>query len=583
MPFPAPFLEELAARNPIEDVVGSYVALTRRGSNLFGLCPFHNEKTPSFSVAPDKQMFYCFGCGKGGGVVSFIMEEENLGYGDAVRFLARRVGMEVPEDDAHRENYRRRERLYALCRDAARFFHETLRSPAGEAGRAYAARRGLSQGCITRFGLGYAPDGWRGLCDAMRAKGYEEQDLLDAGLAVRNQQRGNVYDKFRNRLMFPIIDVRGNVIAFGGRVMGDGEPKYLNSPETEIFSKRRNLFGLNIARKTKRGYLILCEGYMDAISLHQYGFDCAVASLGTSLTEEHAKLISTYTKQLVLIYDGDNAGQKASQRALNILEKTNVQVRVLKLEQAKDPDEYLHKFGAERFERLLQGAENQTAYLLQGIRQKYDLGQDEQRVAFMKEAASLVAGLPSPVEREVYGGRAAEAAGVALPTLMAEVERLRRQRQRQAKRQQEQEDLAPMTRRQPTIRNEQYANPRSAQAEEQLLAMVCAQPELMRQISLRPEEFSAPLLGRFYQALRAQWEQGLRPGLDTLGEGFTPAELSHLSSILTRWDQTANEGALRDCVSLIQECHRAGQVQSPADLLAYQKFMQEKKGMGADE
>ena len=507
MPFPAPFLEELAARNPIEDVVGSYVALTRRGSNLFGLCPFHNEKTPSFSVAPDKQMFYCFGCGKGGGVVSFIMEEENLGYGDAVRFLARRVGMEVPEDDAHRENYRRRERLYALCRDAARFFHETLRSPAGEAGRAYAARRGLSQGCITRFGLGYAPDGWRGLCDAMRAKGYEEQDLLDAGLAVRNQQRGNVYDKFRNRLMFPIIDVRGNVIAFGGRVMGDGEPKYLNSPETEIFSKRRNLFGLNIARKTKRGYLILCEGYMDAISLHQYGFDCAVASLGTSLTEEHAKLISTYTKQLVLIYDGDNAGQKASQRALNILEKTNVQVRVLKLEQAKDPDEYLHKFGAERFERLLQGAENQTAYLLQGIRQKYDLGQDEQRVAFMKEAAALVAGLPSPVEREVYGGRAAEAAGVALSTLMAEVERLRRQRQRQARRQQEKEDLAPMTRRQPKIRNEQYANPRSAQAEEQLLAMVCAQPELMGQISLRPEEFSAPLLGRFYQALRAQWER----------------------------------------------------------------------------
>ena len=236
MAFPAPFLDELAARNPIEDVVGGYVALTRRGSNLFGLCPFHNEKTPSFSVAPDKQMYYCFGCGKGGGVVNFIMEAENLSYPDAVRFLAQRAGMEVPEDDAHREDYRRRERLYALCREAARYFHAVLNSPTGGPGRAYAAQRGLSQGCITRFGLGFAPEGWNGLRDAMRARGYDEQELLDAGLAVRSPQKNNVYDKFRNRLMFPIIDVRGNVIGFGGRVMGQGEPKYLNSPETEIFS-----------------------------------------------------------------------------------------------------------------------------------------------------------------------------------------------------------------------------------------------------------------------------------------------------------------------------------------------------------
>ncbi len=582
MAFPAPFLEELAARNPIEEVVGGYVALTRRGSNYFGLCPFHNEKTPSFSVSPEKQMYYCFGCGKGGGVFNFIMEQENLNYPDAVRFLAQRVGMELPEDDFHRENYRRRERLYSLCKDAARFFHEQFRSPAGEAARGYAAGRGLSPACLTRFGIGFAPDGWRGLLDAMTARGYSEQELLDAGLVVRNPQKGNVYDKFRNRLMFPIIDVRGNVIAFGGRVMGQGEPKYLNSPETEIFSKRRNLFALNVAKKTKREFLILCEGYMDAITMHQYGFDCAVASLGTSLTEEHAKLISNYTRELILTYDGDAAGQRASQRALNILEKTNVRVRVLKMQGAKDPDEYLHKFGPERFDRLLQGAENQALYQLQNIQQKYDLTVDEQRVAFMKEAAQMVAGLPNAVEREVYGGRAAEAAGVSLQTLLSEVERIRKQRRRQAQRQQEKVDLAPMTKRQPKIRGEQYDDPRSAQAEEQLLALVMQEPGLLDEISLQPEEFSSLLLGRAFAALRACWAQGVHPRLNTLGESFNGAEMSHLSAVLSRWDHTVSSEALKDCVNLIRNRNQANQVRTEEDLLAYQRSIQETKGLGAN-
>lgn len=580
MAFPVPFLEELAARNPIEEVVGSYVALTRRGSNYFGLCPFHNEKTPSFSVAPEKQMYYCFGCGKGGGVVNFIMEQENLSYPDAVRFLAQRAEMEIPEDEFHRENYHRRERLYSLCKEAARFFHEQFRGPTGEAARAYAAQRGLSSACLTRFGIGFAPEGWRGLMEAMTARGYSEQELLDAGLAVRNQQKGNVYDKFRNRLMFPIIDVRGNVIAFGGRVMGAGEPKYLNSPETDIFSKRRNLFALNVAKKTKREYLILCEGYMDAITMHQYGFDCAVASLGTSLTEEHAKLISNYTHELILTYDGDSAGQRASQRALNILEKTNVRVRVLKMEGAKDPDEYLHKFGAEHFERLLQGAENQAMYQLQNIQQKYDLNQDEQRVAFMKEAAQMVAALPSAVEREVYGGRAAEAAHVSMQTLLSEVERIRKQRLRQAKRQQDKVDLAPMTRRQPRIRGAQYEDPRSAQAEEQLLALVIQEPGLLDEISLQPEEFSSPLLGKAFAAWRQCWTQGGSPGINTLGENFDAAEISHLSAVLSRWDQTVSSEALMDCVEVIRSRNRASRVQTAEDMLAYQKYIQGKKGLG---
>lgn len=580
MAFPAPFLDELAARNPIEDVVGGYVALTRRGGNLFGLCPFHNEKTPSFSVAPDKQMYYCFGCGKGGGVVNFIMEAENLSYPDAVRFLAQRAGMEVPEDDAHREDYRRRERLYALCREAARYFHAMLLSPAGAPGRDYAAQRGLSQGCITRFGLGFAPDGWSGLRDAMRARGYDEQELLDAGLAVRSPQKNNVYDKFRNRLMFPIIDVRGNVIGFGGRVMGQGEPKYLNSPETEIFSKRRNLFALNIAKKTKRDYLILTEGYMDAITLHQYGFDCAIASLGTSLTEQHAALLSKYTKQLILTYDGDSAGQNASQRAIRLLEKTNIQVRVLRMTGAKDPDEYLHKFGAERFAKLLEGAENQVAYRLQSLQKNYDLEQDDQRVAFARAAADLVAGLPGTVEREVYGARAAQAAGMSAAGLMTEVERLRRQKQRQEKRQQEKIDLAPMSRRQPKIRGMHYEDEKSAQAEEQLLAQVMREPGLFDRLALGEEEFSAPLLGRAFAVLRSSWQQGRQPGMAVLEAAFQPEELSHLTAVLARWDQTVDDQAVQDCVDVIRSSYQARNVKSDEDIMQYRKYLQEKKGLG---
>ena len=308
MAFPPAFLDELNARNPIEDVVGQYVALTRRGSNLFGLCPFHGEKTPSFSVAPEKGIFYCFGRHKGGGVVNFIMEIENLTYGDAVRFLAKRAGLEVPDYGAYQSQYKKKERLWALCRAAAQFYHAQLKTPAGEEARAYLQKRGVSGQTVTRFGLGYSPNRWTALLDVMTAKGYTKEELLEAGLLSQNRDKGTLYDRFRNRLMFPIIDVRGNVIGFGGRVMDDSTPKYLNSPETIIFNKRRNLFAMNVVKKSKREFIILTEGYMDAIALHQYGFDCAVASLGTSLTQEHADMLSKYTDELVLTYDGDEAG-----------------------------------------------------------------------------------------------------------------------------------------------------------------------------------------------------------------------------------------------------------------------------------
>ena len=478
MPFPASFLDELNNRNPIEDVVGQYVSLTRKGSNLFGLCPFHSEKTPSFSVAPDKGIYYCFGCHKGGGAINFIMEIESLSYPDAVRFLAKRAGLEVPEDEQYQSQYQKQERLWALCKDAARFFHQKLLEPCGEQARAYIIKRGLSKATVTRFGLGFSPNEWSSLLDAMCARGYTREEMLEAGLSVTGKN-GGMYDRFRNRLMFPIIDIRGNIIGFGGRVMDDSTPKYLNSPETLIFNKRKNLFALNIARKSKQGRIILTEGYMDAISLHQYGFDCAVASLGTSLTEEHANILAKYTDQVVLTYDGDEAGQNATRRAIPMLEKTGIQVKVLRMQGAKDPDEFLKKYGADRFSLLLDQSENQAEYRLESLKRKFDLTQDEQRVQFLQQAADLVSSFPSAVQREVYGARAAEAAGISAQAMKLEVDKAYKKRRRQAEKKQLSQDLTPARQLAPQVQGIRYDNLRSAMAEEGLLRQVLKEPELL--------------------------------------------------------------------------------------------------------
>ena len=328
MAFPRQFLDELVSRCDIVDVVSSYVALQHKGSNYFGLCPFHNEKTGSFSVSPDKQIYYCFGCKRGGGVISFIMEIEGLSFPDAVRFLAKRVGMTVPEEEADREASRHRQRLLAVNKDAARWFYQNLSRPEGAAVAAYLERRKISRKTAMNFGLGASLDSWDSLLTAMLQKGYTKRELLDAGLVVQNQ-KGRLYDKFRNRLIFPVINVRGDVVAFGGRVLDKSEPKYLNTQETAVYSKRRNLYGINLAKRTKRPNFILCEGNIDVITLHQAGFDNAVASMGTALTTEQIRLLSRYTKELVLCYDNDGAGQAATEKAISLLENSEFNVRVL--------------------------------------------------------------------------------------------------------------------------------------------------------------------------------------------------------------------------------------------------------------
>ena len=580
MAFPAAFIDELIQKNPIDDVVGQYVTLKRHGSNLFGLCPFHSEKTPSFSVVPDKGMFYCFGCQKGGGVINFIMEQESLDYADAVRFLAKRAGMTVPEDEGRSSTYQRQERLWKLNREAARYFHDALSGQNAEQVQSYIERRGLSKGTVTRFGLGFAPEGWTNLIDAMAKLGYQKQDLLDAGLAVKTE-KGSIYDRFRNRLMFPIIDLRGNVIGFGGRVMDDSTPKYLNSPDTIVFNKRKNLFALNIARKSKQGFLILTEGYMDAISLHQYGFDCAVASLGTSLTAEHATLMAKYTDKVVLTYDADAAGQNATQRAIAILEKAGLQVKVLRVEGAKDPDEFLKKYGADRFRLLLERSENHVEYQLQRLKSQFDLSQDEGKVEYIKAAADLIATRNSSVEREVFGGRIAETAGISTDVVKHEINRAFQRLKAQQKKRQERIDLQPATEIQPRSRSIRYSNIRSAAAEEQLLRILVAEPSLFAKTSgLTGGMFSSPLLGRAFDHLNRLHLEGQAPSLSSMGEEFSPEEASHLSYVISKDIGPVKEKELMDCLQVIRSEYEKQQSQSVPDLLAARARYQRTKGMG---
>ena len=581
MAFPPSFLDELTARNPIEDVVGQYVSLKRSGSNLFGLCPFHSEKTASFSVAPDKGIYYCFGCHKGGSVINFQMEIEGLSYPDAVRALAKRVGMEVPEDEQYQSRYRQQERLWALHKEAARYFHSQLYGPVGAEALQYALGRGMNKYILTTFGVGFAPDTWDSLTGAMRAKGYTDQELIDSGLVTVSQKNGRIFDRFRGRLMFPIIDVRGNVIGFGGRIIKNDKDaaKYLNSPETLIFNKRKNLFGLNLAKKTKLPYFILVEGNIDVVALHQYGFDNAVASLGTSLTDDQAVLLSRYTEQVVLIYDGDSAGQRATQRAIPILEKAGIDVKVLQLRDAKDPDEFLKKFGADRFKNLLEESSNRVEYQLRAITKKYDLRSDEQRVKYIAEAAEFISTLQSAVQREVYGTRAAEAAGISFDAMKIEVNKAFRRRMARERKKQEKIDLAPVRNLQPHSRNFRYDNVKSAMAEETVIAMAMKEPAMLDHTGILSQgHFSSDVLGRAFAQLAMGHAAGREVSLGSLTD-FTSEEMAHLAGVCQKQQGPVNEQAFHDCIRTILDEHGKHSVDSDQDMMELRNKLKERKGI----
>ena len=577
MSFSESFLTELTERNDIVDVVSGYVRLGKKsGSNLFGLCPFHSEKTPSFSVSPDKQIYHCFGCGKGGGVINVIMEIENLSFPEAVEFLAKRAGMQMPQEENDRES-KKRSRMLSLNRDAARFFYEQLSSPPGEAARAYMAKRRIGGATAKNFGIGFAPDSWDSLEETMREKGYSAFEMFDAGL-VRKGKNGGFYDTFRNRLMFPVIDVRGNVIGFSGRILGDGEPKYMNSPETLVFNKSRNLFALNLAKKSKSGYIILSEGNIDVVSLHQAGFDSAVASLGTSLTAEQARLISRYTNQVIIAYDNDGAGIKAAQRAIGILEKLDLKVKVLRLSGAKDPDEFIKLKGADAFRNLLEASENQIDYRLRSVTDKYDLSVDEQKVEFLKDASDLVARLPGSVERQVYAMRVAAMVGISAEVVTKEVERRRKKLVTQASRSEARQQSRPGQQLQPENKALRYDDPGSAAAEEGLIRLLYLEPSLAQNAALpQPEEFSSQALAHIYSVLREKILQGAAVSVATLGGALDQQEMSLLVNLLQKPELLSKgESTLTDYIKRIRDCKE--QAMQGADLRALADKLRQTKG-----
>ena len=397
-------IEEVRSRNDIVDVIGSYVRLKKKGSTYFGLCPFHNEKTGSFSVSPNKQMYYCFGCGAGGNVFTFLMQYENFTFGEAMQSLADRVGIELPQQEmtsAQRREADRRTRLLEINKEAAKYFYTLLRSPRGQKAYQYFKKRELSDETMQKFGLGYSDQYSDDLYRYLRKKGYDDDILKDSGLITIDEVRGG-HDKFWNRAMFPIMDVHNRVIGFGGRVMGDGEPKYLNSPETRIFDKSRNLYGLNIARTTRKNQLLLCEGYMDVIALHQAGFDNAVASLGTALTSGHANLLKRYTKEVYLTYDSDGAGVKAALRAIPILKEVGIVTKVINMRPYKDPDEFIKALGAEEYQKRLDEAENSFLFEIRIMQENYDMNDPESKTAFYNEIARKLLGFSEELERNNY-------------------------------------------------------------------------------------------------------------------------------------------------------------------------------------
>lgn len=420
---PQEYIQEVVRRNDIEEVIGQYVQLRRRGRTLSGLCPFHNEKTPSFVVYPDTQSFYCFGCGAAGDVINFVRKYNNLGYVESVKQLASRVGMPLPEEED--KEARARQRLLEINRCAARYFYEQLNAKTPEAAQArryWKEKRGLSDAAIRRFGLGYAPEDFGGLLHYLKRRGFSEGELEHSGL-IKRSAKGNLYDIFRHRVMVPIIDVRGSIIAFGGRVLDDSKPKYINSPETMVYHKSRTLFALNIAKKSTSKRYILCEGYMDVISMHEAGFDTAVCACGTALTAEQVKLLSEYADEVILSYDSDEAGQKATERSLGLFANSPVKVSVLSYQGAKDPDEFIKKYGRERFDMLLNGTANPTEFQLKKAKAKYDLRSDDGRLNYIREAIDILTGHSvTPTARDVYAGRLAEETGVSKQAIVSQMQ-----------------------------------------------------------------------------------------------------------------------------------------------------------------
>ena len=573
-------IEEVRQKNDIVDVVSQYVKLTRKGSSYFGLCPFHNEKTPSFSVTPGKQMYYCFGCGAGGNVFNFIMEYENYSFGEALKHLADRAGVELPKIEYSREVREKAEQkaeLLEINKQAAQYYYYQLRTEGGRQGHDYLAGRQLSEETMRKFGLGYSDKFGSGLYKYLKSKGYSDERLRESGLFNVDERHG-MYDKFWNRVIFPIMDVNNRVIGFGGRVMGDGKPKYLNSPETIIFDKSRNLYGLNRARKSRKPYFLLCEGYMDVISLHQAGFTNAVASLGTALTAGQAALIKRYVNEVYLTYDSDEAGTKAALRAAPILREAGVTTRVIRMEPYKDPDEFIKNLGAEAFEERIRKARNSFMFGLEMLEKGYDLNAPEGKTEFLREAARRLARFEEEIERDNYIEAVAKTYHVGYEELKKLVVKVAVQSGM----------AAPATKPRQTIRQETPKEDGHIRSQKILLTWLIDREELFDQVSryVTPEDFTVELYRKVAELLYEQHAKGeLNPA--QIMNYFTEEEEHRAVAALfnTRIKELTTAGeqekAIKETILRVKEysIETATRNLDPTDIQGLQRLMNAKKAV----
>lgn len=558
MPFPDSFLQELKLRSDITEIASSYVNLKRHGRNMVGLCPFHGEKTPSFNIYTENGSFYCFGCGAGGDVITFIMKIENLDYVEAVKFLAQRAGMEMPENTYDDSLSKLRMRIYEANREAARFFHATLLSQRGQSGLNYLRGRALSDRTIRHFGLGFADDDWNSLCNHLKNKGFSEYEIYSANLAFKRKNGNGIYDRFVNRVMFPIIDLRGNVIAFGGRIMTDEKPKYLNTSDTPVFKKSENLFSLNNAKSSGTRTLILCEGYMDVIALNQAGFTNAVATLGTALTNEQAVLMKRYADEVIICYDADGAGQKATARAIDILRNAGLPIKILTVPSGKDPDEFIRSKGENgpaAFKLLIEKCGNDIEYRLMKLKENYNLNTTDGKVAFLNEAVKIVATIESPIERDVFASKLCTELEIDKNAFLEQISKVKRRDRRENIKKETRQIQAELNGQSDKINREHYKKPRSSSAEEALLVYLINNPDYANSISERvtPDKFSNSLIKRYYEYVLSKIKSGYEP-LTSVSSDFNSDEVSYLYKLIsTTIPAASTREAVEEYINVINE------------------------------
>lgn len=581
------FISEIKYRNDLGELASSYIQLKRRGRNLVGLCPFHGEKTPSFNIYTETGSFYCFGCGKGGDIITFVMNIENLDYMEAVKFLAERAGMSLPEDDYDDSMSRMRTRIYEANREAARFFYSKLISKEGAEGLAYLRGRGLADSTIRHFGLGFAPDERFALANHLRGRGFSEAEMIAANLVFKTKSGRGVVDRFYNRVMFPIIDVRGNVIAFGGRIMSDQKPKYLNTSDTIVFNKSVNLFSLNNAKNSKSDELILCEGYMDVIALNQAGFTNAVATLGTALTPDQASLMKRYCKEVVICYDADEAGQKATARAIDILRRVGLTVKVISIPDGKDPDEFIRRHGDKghaAFQNLLDRSGNDMDYRLRKLRSQYDMSNAQGKLDYLNEGVRLLCELDNPMERDIYASRLSDETDVSKPMITEQIARQLKRKERGRNKEEYARLRKQISARDDKINPQHASNLRAATAEENLIAFLVHNPDKLTYIHERlpAEDFTTDFNRRLYEYFSGKILNNLNP-MNLIAADFTADEQSQVVRIVNSYqDMTRTTQALDEYIAIIKdEASRPSEEDirgfSNDDLTSYLKSMKDKK------